>query len=138
MHAPYGRTTGRSVGHVLLDSLDVHCDYRLLQASGCRGSLPWSGQHKRKWKRHKGLSLLPVGFVLPSVPGKSQHLSLRVLSAVAELRKAIMSFSMSVCLCVCPSVSPPALSNSAPTGRIFTKFGICVFFENLPRKLNFH
>jgi len=28
--------------------------------------------------------------------------------------------------------------NSAPTGRIFVKFVICVFFENLSRKFKFH
>jgi len=32
---------------------------------------------------------------------------------------------------VCLSVCPYALNNSAPTGRIFVKFDICVFFENL-------
>jgi hypothetical protein len=82
-----------------------------------------------------------VGFVLPSLPGKSQHLLLTFLGGVAELRKATTKFSMSVCLCgcqVCLSLSPSALSNSAPTGRISMKIGICVFFENLPRKLKFH
>jgi hypothetical protein len=34
---------------------------------------------------------------------------------------------------VCLSVRPPAW-NSAPTGRIFIKFEICAFFENLSRK----
>jgi hypothetical protein len=31
-----------------------------------------------------------------------------------------------------------AWNNSAPTGRIFMKFNIWVFFENLSRKLKFH
>jgi hypothetical protein len=32
---------------------------------------------------------------------------------------------------VCPSVPPPAWNNSASTKRIFVKFDILVFFENL-------
>jgi hypothetical protein len=35
---------------------------------------------------------------------------------------------------VCPSVCPSAMSNSAPTTRIFMEFYIWVFFENLSRK----
>jgi len=42
----------------------------------------------------------------------------------AKLRKAIVSFVMSVC--TCPSVR---MNNSAPTGRIFLKFDIWVFLE---------
>jgi hypothetical protein len=38
---------------------------------------------------------------------------------------------------VCPSVLPSAWHNSAPTGRIFIKCGVCVFFENVSRKFNF-
>ena len=88
MHAPYGRETRRNVGHVLLDSLDIHCDQRLLQASGCRSSLPWSGQHKRKSRRNKGLSLLPVGLFLPSLPGKSQHLLLTFFRRRSRIAKS--------------------------------------------------
>jgi hypothetical protein len=36
------------------------------------------------------------------------------------------------------SVCPSAWNNSAPTGRIFMKFDIYVFFENLLRKFKFH
>jgi hypothetical protein len=38
----------------------------------------------------------------------------------------------------CLSVCPPAWNNSAPTGRIFVKFDIWEFFENLSRKFKFH
>ena len=38
----------------------------------------------------------------------------------------------------CLSVRPPSQNNSAPTGRIFKKFDIRIFFENLPRKFKFH
>jgi hypothetical protein len=38
----------------------------------------------------------------------------------------------------CLSVRPSAWNNSAPTGRIFMKFNIRGFFENLSRKLKFH
>jgi hypothetical protein len=52
------------------------------------------------------------------------------LDAFAKLRKATISFVMSVC--------PSSLSNSAPTRRIFMKFDIWVFFERLLRKFKFH
>ena len=50
--------------------------------------------------------------------------------AFAKLRKATFSFVM--------SVRPSARNSSAPTGRIFMKFDIWRFFENLPWKLKFH
>ena len=53
-----------------------------------------------------------------------------VLGAFTKLWKATISFVF--------SVSPSAWNNLAPTGRIFMKFGICVFFENLSRKIKFH
>jgi hypothetical protein len=37
----------------------------------------------------------------------------------------------------CPSVCPSAWNNSAPTGRIFSKFDIWAFLENLSRKFKF-
>ena len=56
------------------------------------------------------------------------------LFALAKLRKATIRFVVSVC----PSVRPSAWNNSAPTGRIFMKFDIWIFFENLSKKFNFH
>ena len=47
---------------------------------------------------------------------------------------AVRKFTKTVCLCVRPS----AWNNLAPIGRIFMKFNIRTFFENLPRKLKFH
>ena len=37
----------------------------------------------------------------------------------------------------CPSVCPSALNNSVPTGRIFERFGIRGFFENLSTNPSF-
>jgi hypothetical protein len=54
------------------------------------------------------------------------------LGAFAKFRK---STKLRV---VCPSVRPSARNNSAPSGRIFMKFDIWVFFENLSRKFKFH
>jgi hypothetical protein len=51
-------------------------------------------------------------------------------SCVRKISKATISFVT----CVCPST----WDNSAPIGRIFMKFGIWVFFENLLRELKFH
>ena len=50
-----------------------------------------------------------------------------VLGAFAKLRKATISFVMSVC--------PSSSNTSAPNGRILIKFYIWNFFENLSRKL---
>ena len=55
------------------------------------------------------------------------------LGSFAKLRKATISFVMSVRPSVCPHET-----NSAPTGRIFMKFVIGVFFENPSRKPKFH
>jgi hypothetical protein len=52
------------------------------------------------------------------------------LGAFPNFRKATISFVMSVRLSTC--------NNSAPTGRIFMKFDISVFFENISRNFNFH
>ena len=55
----------------------------------------------------------------------------RCLGSFAKLRKATVSFVMSVR----PSVR---MENSALTGRVFKKFDIVVFFENLSRKFKFY
>jgi len=51
-----------------------------------------------------------------------------------KLRKATISFAISVCL----SVYPSARNNSAHTGRIFMKFDIWVFFKILSMYWKFH
>jgi len=55
--------------------------------------------------------------------------------AFKKLRKATISFVMSVCLYIClsvrPSVRPSVWNNSAPTGRISMKIDIWIFFETL-------
>jgi hypothetical protein len=48
------------------------------------------------------------------------------LGEFAKLRKGFISFVIHARLSVRPSAW-----NSAPNGRIFTKFGIWAFFENL-------
>jgi hypothetical protein len=55
-----------------------------------------------------------------------------ILGALAKLRKATITF-LSICLYVRPSAG----NDSVPNGRIFMKFDIWVFFENLPRKFKF-
>ena len=55
---------------------------------------------------------------------------IRLLGAFAELRKTTSIFVMSVC--------PSAWYNSAPTGRVFMRFDIFVFFENMSRNLKIH
>ena len=62
----------------------------------------------------------------------AQELSFTFLGATAKLRKATISFVMSVC----SSARPPAWY-SAPNGRIFIKFNTGVFCKNLSRKFKF-
>jgi hypothetical protein len=61
-----------------------------------------------------------------------------ILSAFSKLRKATVSFVMSVLLSDLSVIVCPHGTTSAPTGRIWMKFDIWVFFENLLRKFNFH
>jgi len=70
------------------------------------------------------------------VPRKHVYLlsSLRVcglvfLDAFTKLQKPTISVLMSLC--------PSAWNNLAPTGQIFMKFSIWVFFENLSGKFKF-
>jgi len=56
------------------------------------------------------------------------------LDTCAKLRRTTVSCFMSVCL----SVRPSALNNGNRTERIFTKFDIWVFFENMLRKFKFY
>jgi hypothetical protein len=56
--------------------------------------------------------------------------SLLLLGAFAKLWKTIICFVV--------SVRPAAWKTPASTGRIFMKIYICVFFENLSRKLNLY
>jgi hypothetical protein len=51
------------------------------------------------------------------------------LCAFAKLRKASISFFT--------SVHQSAWNNSAPIGRIFIKFGTCIFFKKLSRNSSF-
>jgi hypothetical protein len=62
-----------------------------------------------------------------------------LLGEFAEMRKGTINLVISVlCMSVCPSVRQSAWNNSAPTARIFIKFNITVFFENLSRKFKFY
>jgi hypothetical protein len=59
-----------------------------------------------------------------------QYQEFAFLSTFAKLRKRLLASS-------CLSVRLSAWSNSAPNERIFTKFYILVFFENILRKFKF-
>ena len=62
----------------------------------------------------------------------AKYMWVKLLAAFAILQKALS------CLSVCLSAHPFAWNNSVPTGWIFLKFDIWVFFENLLKKLNFY
>jgi len=53
-----------------------------------------------------------------------------VFLRVRETAKRTVGFVM--------SISPPAWNNSAPNERVFVKFYIWLFFENLCRKMKFY
>jgi hypothetical protein len=57
-----------------------------------------------------------------------------IIRAFAKFGKATITFVMYVC----PPACPTTWNNSAPTGRIFMKFDIWVFFENMSKKYKFH
>jgi len=71
-----------------------------------------------------------------------RHTAKRLFSELAKLRKASISFIMSVilsvCLCVHLSFRLSARNDSAPIKRIFVKLGIRLFVQNLSRKFRFH
>jgi hypothetical protein len=58
---------------------------------------------------------------------ETQHEQGQFINALAKLRKANISFLLSVCQS--PYVRPSAWNNSAPTGRIFIKFDRCIFLK---------
>jgi len=66
------------------------------------------------------------------IQDQQKILNIVFLGAFAELRKANVSFVMSVCLSVRQSVRPSAWNNSGPTGGIFMKF-LWVFYQNLSK-----
>jgi hypothetical protein len=61
------------------------------------------------------------------------NLERKLFASVAKVRKEtyFRYVSLSVGLSFLPSFRPSAWNNSAPTGRIFMKFDVRVFFENL-------
>jgi len=61
-----------------------------------------------------------------------------LLLAITKLRKATVTFVMSVCLSVYMSVLLFAWNTSSRTGRILIKFDIWVLFENLSRKFKLY
>jgi hypothetical protein len=65
-----------------------------------------------------------LGFILAL-----RSLSHQLLDAFLKLRKATLSSVM--------PVRPTAWNNAAPTGRIFMKFDIWVFLENLRENSSF-
>jgi hypothetical protein len=71
-------------------------------------------------------------------PEEDRVAEAQILGAFGKLRKATISFVISVRLSLSPSVRPSAWKKSAPTGRIFMPFDIWRFFETLSRKFNFH
>jgi hypothetical protein len=68
----------------------------------------------------------------------SRNVTVAVLGAFAKLRKAIISFVMSVCPLVCKSVRLSSCNICTLSGRIFMKIDISGLYENLSRKSEFY
>jgi len=86
------------------------------------------------WNLGASTSWNPLGLSRPVMGLLYLYLNWIILGASAKLRKASVSFVVSVCLC------PSAWNNSTLTARIFIKFEIWVFFffENLLGKFKFN
>jgi len=80
---------------------------------------------------HKRPPHVSVLIVINPVHGITTHFKINFLGMFAKLRKATINFVMPVCPSVC-------MEKLAPTGRIFMKFDIPLFFKNLLRKCKFH
>ena len=100
-------------------------------------------KRKRRRRRRRRRSSIPLPYVCDTtfkachfyrvqiLQLNARHLT--SLGALKKLRKATTSFVMPAR----PSVRPSTQNNSAPTGRIFMKLDILLFFENVSRKFNF-
>ena len=97
------RCTARSIGHGTVHNTSTQKQFRSLASAPC----PQIKAYTRIY------TCLKMSF-----------------RAFAKLRKAIISFVMSLCRYVRPS----AWNNSDPTGRIFMKLDIWVFFRKVARK----
>ena len=120
------------------DTTSKECSSRSMYVSllRCRYNTSVNVNRRRGMVAHTMHSLRQpdeMGFKFQSF---SVHILMSAfLGAFAELLQWLLAPS---CLFVCLFVWPSAWNNSAPTGRIFIKFCIWVFFENLPSKYNFH
>jgi hypothetical protein len=81
--------------------------------------------HQKSWYRFRNIGGVITQNTTIQIIDHSQF-----LNEFAKLRKATVTFVMSVRL--------SAWNNSTATRRIFMKFDISVFFENLFRKFKFH
>jgi hypothetical protein len=77
------------------------------------------GRIRKQCPRHPMVSVFTTGFLF-------------FLGSFAKLREATNAFVMSV-LSVRPPARPPAWNNLVSTGRIFLKFYISVFFQNMSK-----
>jgi len=81
------------------------------------------------------LWLQHAGFIIKQVLLGTNESGFSFVDEIAKLRKATISFIMSVCV----SVRPSAWNNSASTGGILMKFDIWIFFfQKLSRKYRFY
>jgi hypothetical protein len=109
------------------------CAFDMIMIATCTGrtsSVDWKSDHCLP-------TLIHVKFACDG-DIHNRSFCLEFLCAFAKLRKATISFVMSVRLSVCSPVHLSAWDNPAPTGRIFMKFDVWVFFENLSRSFKFH
>ena len=117
----------RKIGSVMSSSCCYVCGRARVRACVCSGFSPfnfWKSwpifAHSSVWAQED--NPVPCFFFIFWRVGK-----------IAK-KRLLASSCLSVCLLVCPSAS----NNLASTGRIFMKFYIWVFFENLSKKFKSH
>ena len=79
-----------------------------------------------------------TSFSTTNINSQVNEISLDFFGAFSKLRKADITYVMSVCLSSLPSVRQPACISSAVNGRIFIKFSIWLCFKNLSGHFKFH
>jgi len=97
----------------------------MLHVEGRRGQIQSTahGQAPPRYGPHR------LVYCLPNVHSDTLYIC-ESLGASPKGEKRLLASVTSVC--------PSPWNNSAPTGRIFIKFDICVFFENLSTHFKFH
>ena len=107
--------------------------YWIMNSKGCGRKRSWSRYHDvhlnglRKTTETSGRLILELSFELATFRLKLTGVIVWVIVFGFRRVRVTERWLLASSFLVCPS----AWNNSAPSGRIFMKFVVCVFFENL-------